>query len=69
MGEASGVFEPHTDPIQQLPLHEDAVRAFEACANKISSQTKRDKPSLWMGKYTTTSIQRCDWGPHDATAL
>ena len=70
-GEDSGVFEPQSDPIQQLPWQADAVRAFKACANEIAhpaSQTKRDKPSLWMGKYTGTSIQRCVLGPGD-TAL
>ena len=49
-GEASGVF----DPIQQLPWHEDTVRAFEACANEIAhpaSQTKRAEPSLWIVTY------------------
>ena len=38
----------------QYPWHEDLVRAFEACANKIahpSSQTKKDQPALWMGSY------------------
>ena len=53
-GEASQVFEPQTDPIEQLPWHEDAVRAFEACAHEVShpsTQSKRDELSLWMGKY------------------
>ena len=49
-----GVFEPQSGPIQQLPWHEDAVRAFKVCANEIShpsSQSKLDEPSLWMGMY------------------
>ena len=53
-GEASGVFEPQTDPIQQLPWHKYVVRGFEACAHEAShlfTQSKRDEPSLWMGKY------------------
>ena len=50
---AWGVFEPQSDPIKQLPWHEDAVQTFKACATEIShpsSQSKRDEPSLWMGK-------------------
>ena len=57
-GEASGVFEPQSEPIQQLPWHADAVRAFEGCAHEVShptTQTKKDKPSLWMGKYLKPS--------------
>ena len=53
-GEASRVFEPQTDPIQQLPWHKDAVQAFEACAHEVlhpSTQAKKDEPFLWMGKY------------------
>ena len=53
-GEASRVFKPQTEPIQQLPWHEDAVRAFEAYANEVShpsTQSKRDEPSLWMRNY------------------
>ena len=43
-GECSGLFEPQTEQIVQLPWHEDTVCAFVACANEIappSSQTKR----------------------------
>ena len=42
-GEASGVFEPQSDPILQLPWHEYAIRAFEGCAHKVSHPATRPR--------------------------
>ena len=48
------MYEHQSEPIQQLPLHQDAVRVFEGCSHEFSHptfQSKKDEQSLWMGKY------------------
>ena len=63
-GEGLGVFEPQADPIQQLPWHENAVRAFEACANEVShpsTQSERmNPPSGWGRILNLESFRKQD---------
>ena len=58
------MFEPQSEPIQQLPWHQDAVRAFEGCTQEVSDptfQSKKDGPSLWMGKYLKRTYFCPEW--------
>ena len=52
-GECSGLFEPHTEPMSQLPRHKKTVRAFELLAAEVlhpSFQPKRDQTIFLEGK-------------------